>query len=313
MEIQFLGTGAGVPAKHRNVTGIALKVLDERNAVWLFDCGEGTQLQILKSSIRPRKIEKIFITHLHGDHIFGLPGLLSSRSFQGGTEPLEIYGPVGVADFVKTSLRVSQSRLSYPLKFIELTKENDVIFKDKQFTVRCNILDHGITSFGYRIEEAAHEGELQVEKLQALGIPSGPLYGKLKRGETIVFDGQEINGQAFVGERKPGRIVTILGDTRKTKNSVTLARRADVLVHESTFNKHEAKMAKAYFHSTSQQAAEVAKEAQVKQLILTHISARYLTKEAYQLQEEAQEIFPNTKIVKDMDIIEIPFANEGGA
>ena len=99
--------------------------------------------------------------------------MLSSRSFQGGTEPLEIYGPVGVADFVKTSLRVSQSRLSYPLKFIELTKENDVIFKDKQFTVRCNILDHGITSFGYRIEEAAHEGELQVEKLQALGIPSG--------------------------------------------------------------------------------------------------------------------------------------------
>ena len=140
-----------------------------------------------KSSIRPRKIEKIFITHLHGDHIFGLPGLLSSRSFQGGTEPLEIYGPVGIADFVKTSLRVSQSRLSYPLKFIELTKENDVIFKDKQFTVRCNILDHGITSFGYRIEEAAHEGELQVEKLQALGIPSGPLYGKLKRGETIVL------------------------------------------------------------------------------------------------------------------------------
>ena len=111
MEIQFLGTGAGVPAKHRNVTGIALKLLDERNAVWLFDCGEGTQLQILKSSIRPRKIEKIFITHLHGDHIFGLPGLLSSRSFQGGTEPLEIYGPVGIADFVKTSLRVSQSRL----------------------------------------------------------------------------------------------------------------------------------------------------------------------------------------------------------
>ena len=154
MEIQFLGTGAGVLTKHRNVTGIALKLLDERNAVWLFDCGEGTQLQILKVVFAQEKLKR-FLLHIYMGIIFLVYlVLLSSRSFQGGTEPLEIYGPVGVADFVKTSLRVSQSRLSYPLKFIELTKENDVIFKDKQFTVRCNILDHGITSFGYRIEEA---------------------------------------------------------------------------------------------------------------------------------------------------------------
>lgn len=310
MELQFLGTGAGVPAKHRNVSGIALKLLDERNAVWLFDCGEGTQLQILRSSIRPRKIEKIFITHLHGDHIFGLPGLLSSRSFQGGNEPLEIYGPVGIADFVRTALRVSQSKLAYPLKFIELTAQSDVIFKDKQFTVSCKPLDHGIMSFGYRVEEADHEGELQVEKLQALGIPSGPLYGKIKRGETIQFGDQVIDGKDFVGASKTGRIVTILGDTRKTLNSVLLAKNADLLVHESTFNKDEEQMARSYFHSTSHQAAKVAKEAQVKLLVLTHISARYLTKDAIQLEEEAQGIFPTTKLVKDMDIVEIPFSNE---
>lgn len=310
MELQFLGTGAGVPAKHRNVSSIALKLLDERNAVWLFDCGEGTQLQILKSTIRPRKIEKIFITHLHGDHIFGLPGLLSSRSFQGGNEKLEIYGPVGIAEYVRTALKVSQTRLSYELKFIEITKEG-TIFSDKQFTVTCSRLDHGIESFGYRIIEADHEGELQVEKLTALNIPSGPIYGKIKRGESVELpDGRIINGQDFVGEKKLGRIVTILGDTRKSNNSVSLAEDADLLVHESTFNKDEAKMAKAYYHSTSHQAAQVALNANAKKLILTHISARYLTGDIIQLENEAKEIFPNTKIVKDMEIVEIPFRAE---
>ncbi|MBO0421811.1 ribonuclease Z [Enterococcus plantarum] len=309
MELQFLGTGAGVPAKHRNVSSIALKLLDERNAVWLFDCGEGTQLQILKSTIRPRKIEKIFITHLHGDHIFGLPGLLSSRSFQGGNEKLEIYGPVGIAEFIRTALKVSQTRLSYELKFIEI--KEGVVFSDKQFTVSCKPLDHGIASFGYRIVEADHEGELQVDKLAALNIPSGPIYGKIKRGESVELpDGQVINGKDFVGEKKLGRTVTILGDTRKTPNSVALAENATVLVHESTFNKDEAKMAKAYYHSTSHQAAQVALEAKVEKLILTHISARYLTGDIIQLENEAKEIFPNTKVVKDMEIIEIPFKAE---
>ncbi|WP_086313040.1 ribonuclease Z [Enterococcus sp. 7F3_DIV0205] len=309
MELQFLGTGAGVPAKHRNVSSIALKLLDERNAVWLFDCGEGTQLQILKSNIRPRKIEKIFITHLHGDHIFGLPGLLSSRSFQGGNEKLEIYGPVGIADFVRTALKVSQTRLSYELKFIEI--KEGIVFSDKQFTVTCKALDHGIASFGYRIVEADHEGELQVDKLAALNIPSGPIYGQIKRGESVELpDGRVINGKDFVGEKKLGRIVTILGDTRKTQNSILLAEKANVLVHESTFNKDEEKMAKAYYHSTSHHAAEVASKAQVDKLILTHISARYLTGDIIQLENEAKEIFPNTKIVKDMEIVEIPFKSE---
>ncbi|MFD2305681.1 ribonuclease Z [Enterococcus termitis] len=310
MELQFLGTGAGVPAKHRNVSSIALKLLDERNAVWLFDCGEGTQLQILKSNIRPRKIEKIFITHLHGDHIFGLPGLLSSRSFQGGNERLEVYGPVGIASFIRTALKVSQTRLSYELKIIEIANEGTV-FSDKQFTVSCLPLDHGIASFGYRIVEADHEGELQVERLKALNIPSGPIYGKIKRGEIVELpDGQVIDGKEYVGDRKKGRIVTILGDTRKTDNSVLLAENATTLVHESTFNKDEEKMAKAYFHSTSHQAAQVALKANVEKLILTHISARYLTGDIIQLENEAKEIFPNTKIVKDMEIIDIPFKEE---
>lgn len=306
MELEFLGTGAGVPAKHRNVSSLALKLLDERNAVWLFDCGEGTQMQILHTGIRPRKIEKIFITHLHGDHIFGLPGLLSSRSFQGGDEELEIYGPKGLKKFVQTSLEITQTRLSYPVKFIEVTE--GIVFKDNQFTVYCAKLEHGVDSYGYRVMEENHEGELQVEKLQALNIPAGPIYGKLKKGENVTLsDGRTLNGKDFVGTAKKGRIVTILGDTRKTSAAVRLAVGSDVLVHESTFNKSQAKMARDYYHSTTHQAAEVAKEANVKQLILTHISARYLAKEAKELEKEAQEVFPNTKLAKDFDIFEVKF------
>ncbi|KAF1296952.1 ribonuclease Z [Enterococcus sp. JM4C] len=307
MELQFLGTGAGVPAKHRNVSSIALKLLDERNAVWLFDCGEGTQMQILRTTIRPRKIEKIFITHLHGDHIFGLPGLLSSRSFQGGGSPLEIYGPKGIEKYIRTSLAVSQTRLGYPLKFIEIEKEG-TLFSDAEFSVICCRLDHGIESFGYRVVEHDHDGELQVEKLQALEVPAGPIYGKLKRGEVVTLaDGRVLDGKEFQGAAKKGRVVTILGDTRKTEAAAKLAKGSQVLVHESTFNKLEARMAKNYFHSTTHQAAETAREAQVHQLVLTHISARYLGKEAQALEDEAKEIFPNTQMVKDFDIIDIPF------
>lgn len=309
MELEFLGTGAGVPAKHRNVTSIALKLLEERNAVWLFDCGEGTQMQILHTTIRPRKIEKIFITHLHGDHIFGLPGLISSRSFQGGEEPLgplEIYGPEGIEQFVRTALKISKTRLGYPLKFIEI--KEGTLFKDSQFEVSCKKLDHGIESYGFRVVEADHQGELQVEKLNALGIKPGPIYGQLKRGETVTLpDGTTLDGKAFVGEPKKGRIVTILGDTRFTQNSIDLARDADVLIHESTFKKDEMKMAKAYYHSTTQQAATVAKEAKVGKLMLTHISARYLANDILDLKAEAEEIFPYVRVAKDFYILPIPF------
>lgn len=306
MELEFLGTGAGVPAKHRNVSGIALKLLDERNAVWLFDCGEGTQLQILRTAIRPRKIEKIFITHLHGDHIFGLPGLISSRSFQGGSEPLEIYGPKGIQEWVKTTLRLSKTHLSYPVKYIEI-QEDGLIFDDKQFKVYCQKLEHGIESYGYRVVEADHIGELQVEELKALGVKPGPIFGKIKQGQTVTLDdGRVIDGKDFIGESKKGRVVTILGDTRKTKQSVELARDADVLVHESTFNKEEAKLARAYFHSTTHEAAEVAKEAKVEKLILTHISARYLGKDVEGLRNEAKEIFENVWVAKDFYSVDIP-------
>ncbi len=309
MKIEFLGTGAGSPGKFRNVSSLALKLLDEINAVWLFDVGEGTQHQILRSTIRPRKIEKIFITHLHGDHIFGLPGLLSSRSFQGGNLPLDLYGPRGIKDFVNVSLKVSQSRLAYPINFHELNEgQEGLIFEDNKFSVYCAPLDHKIACFGYRVVEHDHPGELMVEKLKRLNIPSGPIYGELKSGKTVTLpDGRIVDGKEMIGPAQKGRIVTILGDTRKTENSVKLAKNADVLVHESTFAKGENKMAHNYYHSTNVQAAEIAKKAKVHQLLLNHISARYTGKMAGTLEKQAQSVFPNSKVVKDFDVFDVPF------
>ncbi len=307
MEIEFLGTGAGSPAKARNVSSLALRLLDERNAVWLFDCGEGTQHQILSTTLKPRKIEKIFITHLHGDHLFGLPGLLSSRSFQGGNEPLTIYGPKGIRDYVQTSLRLSESALTYPLKFVELSGDG-VIFDDATFTVSCKRLDHKIVCFGYRIVEKDHQGELLVDKLATQNIPSGPVYGQLKAGKTVTLpDGRTLNGKDFIGPAQKGRIVTILGDTRKTRRATELAQDADVLVHESTFAADESKLAHNYYHSTSEQAAQVARDAHAGRLLMNHISARYNGRGAKELERQAQATFANAKVVRDFDVIDIPF------
>ena len=307
MQLEFLGTGAGSPSKQRNVTSVALKLLEELNEIWLFDAGEATQQQILHTTIRPRKVTKIFITHLHGDHIFGLPGFLSSRSFQGGNEPLTIYGPVGIKKFVMTALQVSESRLSYPLKFVEIDHSQE-LFNERGFKVTTMSLDHKIACYGYRIEEADHPGELQVDKLRQDNIPSGPIYGQLKAGKTVKLDdGRVIDGKNYIGKPQPGRIIAILGDTRQTPNAVVLAHKADVLVHESTFAKNEAKMAHNYYHSTSLQAAEVAKQAGAKKLLLTHISARYTGKAAYQLAYQVRDVVPDTRVVNDFDVIDVPF------
>ena len=307
MQLEFLGTGAGSPSKQRNVTSVALKLLEELNEIWLFDAGEATQHQILHTTNRPRKVTKIFITHLHGDHIFGLPGFLSSRSFQGGNEPLTIYGPVGIKKFVMTALQVSESRLSYPLKFVEIDHSQE-LFNERGFKVTTMSLDHKIACYGYRIEEADHPGELQVDKLRQDNIPSGPIYGQLKAGKTVKLDdGRVIDGKNYIGKPQPGRIIAILGDTRQTPNAVVLAHKADVLVHESTFAKNEAKMAHNYYHSTSLQAAEVAKQAGVKKLLLTHISARYTGKAAYQLAYQVRDVVPDTRVVNDFDVIDVPF------
>ncbi|WP_173106679.1 ribonuclease Z [Bacillus sp. KH172YL63] len=305
MELLFLGTGAGVPAKLRNVTSIALKLLEERGAVWLFDCGEATQHQILHTSLKPRRIEKIFITHLHGDHIYGLPGLLGSRSFQGGDSGLTVYGPKGIKEFISVSLSVSRTHLQYPLEVIEI--EEGTIFEDDGFTVEARELDHALPTFGYRVVEKDKPGILQVDRLREVGIPPGPLYKKLKSGETVQLeDGTVVDGTDFLGPPIPGRTVTILGDTRVCDNAVKLGESADVLVHEATFNRDQEEMAREYFHSTTKQAGETAAAAGAHTLFLTHISSRFAKESWEELEGEAREVFPNTHIASDFMEYEIP-------
>ncbi|MCM3724498.1 ribonuclease Z [Neobacillus cucumis] len=305
MDLFFLGTGAGMPAKLRNVTSIALKLLEERGAVWLFDVGEATQHQILHTAIKPRRIEKIFITHLHGDHIYGLPGLLSSRSFQGGETEVTVYGPKGIKEYIQVSLSLSQTYLKYPLSVIEISE--GIIFEDEQFTVEARRLDHGIPSYGYRIVERDRPGTLLADKLKAAGVQPGPIFRKIKNGESVTLeDGRVIEPDKFLGPSQKGRIVTILGDTRYCENSRWLAQDADFLVHEATFAKGEEQLAFDYFHSTTRQAAEIANQADCKRLCLTHISSRYDRQAWLELVDEAREVFPETDIAEDFKEFNIP-------
>lgn len=298
MELQFLGTGSGVPAKHRNVSSLALKLLDELNETWLFDCGEATQHQILRTTLKPRKVTKIFITHMHGDHIFGLPGFLSSRAFQGGEDELTIYGPKGIKEYVLMSLRLSKSFVKYPLHFVEF-EDGDTLL-DGDFKVTVKKVNHGINSYGFRIEETDRKGTLDAEALREAGVPFGPLFGKLKAGETVTLDdGTVIDGKEFIGPDIKGRKLAIIGDTKPCPNEYDLAKDVDVLIHEGTFSGGEADLAYAYNHSTNVQAAQIAKKANVSTLLLNHISSRYLYEDIKQLEAEARKIFPNTYVMND--------------
>lgn len=305
MELIFLGTGSGVPSKERNVSSLALTLLQEQNSIWLFDCGESTQQQILRTSIKPRKINKIFITHLHGDHLFGLPGLLSSRSFQGGDDLLTIYGPTGIKEYVETSLHISGSHLTYPLEFMELSEGK--LFEDDTFKVYCKKLHHGIPSYGFRIEEKDKSGELLVEKLQEKGIRPGPIYQQVKEQVTTVLpNGESIDRAEFLGPDKKGRTISILGDTRYTETNTEFVFGSDVLVHEATFNHDSEQLAEQYFHSTTTQAASLAKISSIQKLVLTHISSRYQKQDYQDLVQEARVIFPATELAYDFLKVEIP-------
>ncbi|MFC5630457.1 MULTISPECIES: ribonuclease Z [Streptococcus] len=309
MELQFLGTGAGQPAKQRNVSSLVLKLLDEINEIWMFDCGEGTQRQILETTIKPRKVKKIFITHLHGDHVLGLPGFLASRAFQASEEQtdLDIYGPLGIRQFVLTSLKVTGSRLPYRINFYEFDRQNlGKILETDKFIVYAEQLDHSIFCMGYRVMQKDLEGTLDAEALKVAGVPFGPLFGKVKNGEDITLeDGTKIIAKDYISEPKKGKIITILGDTRQTDASVRLALGADVLVHESTYGKGDEKIARSHGHSTNMQAAEVAKAASAKRLLLNHVSARFLGRDCRQMERDASAIFKNVHVVKDFEEIEI--------
>lgn len=282
--------------------------LPQRAELWLFDCGEGTQHQLLKSDLRSSQIRRIFITHMHGDHIFGLMGLLASCGLAGNVSAIDLYGPPDLAEYIKACRRYSHTHFAYPLRVH--TVQPGIIFEDENFTVSCELLKHRIPAHGYRVTERDRPGQFDVEQAKSLGIPFGPLYGKLKQGESITLDdGRIIHGPDLCGPTEIGRKVAYCTDTVFCENAIALAHDADVLIHEATFAHQDADLAFQRLHSTSTMAAQVALSAQVKTLIMTHFSPRYAPGNNLQLQDllaEAKSIFPNTEMATDFWTYQVP-------
>ncbi|CDN10587.1 Ribonuclease Z [Richelia intracellularis] len=276
--------------------------------MWLFDCGEGTQHQVLRSDLKISQLTRIFITHMHGDHIFGLMGLLASCGLAGNVQRIDIYGPPGLNEYLQAASRYSHTHFSYPIKVHTVTP--GLIYEDKEFSVHCGALHHRITAFGYRVVEKNRPGRFDVEKAQRLQIPPGRLYGQLKRGEVVTLeDGRVINGADLCGDTEVGRKLAYCTDTVYCDGAVELAQDADVLIHEATFAHQDADMAFQRLHSTSTMAAQTALAAEAHRLILTHFSPRYTPGnpvEFRDLLKEARAIFPKTEMAHDFMSYEVP-------
>ena len=311
MNITFLGTSSGVPTLTRNVSSLALK-LSQKAEVWLFDCGEGTQLQLMKSNIKSSQIKKIFITHMHGDHIYGLPGLLATLGLAGNSKGIEIYGPRDLRNFILSALKNSYCTITFPLKFFEVEKfaiSSENLFEDEQISVKCASLRHRLPSYGFRVSEKDKPGKFDIKKATNLNIPAGPIYKQLQSGQVVKLnDGRIFNGNDFCGEPRKGESFVYCTDTIFSDTAVQLSKNADLLVHECTFSEKDKSMAIKKLHSTTIMAAKTALLSNAKKLILTHISPRYTEKSPItpiDLVMEAKEIFPNTLLAKDFLTAEI--------
>ena len=294
LELLFLGTGASVPSRDRATSCIAVRGGSD---IILMDCGEGSQRQLMISPFSFMKIRAVLITHLHGDHVFGLPGLLQTMSLSGRTEPLTVYGPRGLAKGLDMMMTATEGETIYPLEVVEL--EGGEEFAVRDMTVRSFRTEHGMPSIGFIVREKDKPGKLDRAKALSLGIRDGPDMARLKNGEAV----GDVLPEMVVGPRTPGASIAYTGDTMPCETVIEGCKGATALVHESTYMSTEAGLAADHFHSTARQAAEVAMGAGVGMLLLTHVSNRYDDRGL--VEEDARAVFPDSVVVDDMDWFEV--------
>ena len=303
MDLVFFGTSGSMPTADRAPTALMIRRGGER---LLFDCAEGTQRQMLRSNVGLVDLREVFLTHYHADHYLGLPGMLKTFSLRGREVPITIYGPPGLSDLF-SSLRRIFGKLTYPYELVELSPGDSIERED--YGLVTFPVAHGVSSVGYALVEEERPGRFGVETADALGIPNGPERGALQRGEPVTLaDGRIVTPDEVLGEARPSRTVVIAGDTAPAASVLEAARGADLLVHEATFLEDERERAHETAHSTAQEAAELARDAGVTMLALTHLSNRYFGPDA---AREARAVFPETVVPRDFDIIEIPFQERG--
>ena len=298
MKIVYLGTSASAPTVDRSLTCICLV---RENEVLMFDAGEGAQVAYLKAGLPWNKKMKIFVTHLHGDHCLGVLGLLQTMSLQKRTEAIEIYGPAGIEEFITANIKVLNFGLPFPV-FITIVNEGNIV-SEKDYQINCCEAQHGITAYSYCFIENERAGVFYPEKAKELGIPEGKLWQELQNGNSVEVEGKKINSSQVTGEKRPGKKIGISGDTRPTEKLQAFFKNSDYMSFDCTFSYELKDRAIETNHSTAKEAAELAKNANVKNLILTHFSARYNDESI--LLNEAKQIHESVIAAKDLLEIEI--------
>jgi ribonuclease Z len=302
LSVTFLGTGAACPTIERNVSGLALQRDGE---TMLFDCGEGTQRQMMRYGVG-FSFTEVFFSHFHADHMLGIIGLVRTMGLQDRTAPVTLYGPRGAERILTAALSLGVERNKFPVAVVEV-RPGDCLSRD-EYDIVVFETDHRADTVGYALAEHTRLGRFHPDRARELGVPEGPLWGELHRGKTVrLDDGRTVRPEDLVGAPRRGRTVVYSGDTRPHLALITAARGADLLIHEATFGGDEAERAVETGHSTASEAARVALDAGVRRLVLTHISPRY-TRDAPELLAEARAVFPESYIARDGLVVDVPFA-----